>query len=278
MLPLKTLSNFQCVFTGFFLWLQTGIDVPHWGEKCVMSHLSPSYLLFPFTTKLLMFTNLSSLHTLLKVVSRSCQGIMKPISTASLCSLLISLPDLFIKFDSNDSFKKTKVFLKTFALITISPPIHHTIPVQSPSLALSPSTIYHGIESQRAFSLLLSPFESSLVFMLNIGMILKHLSLTQISWGCFIPIVNFLWDGQVHLFHLQLLFPKHLLCPSYQTDQSTFLSSPSSWVLIQPRITTHVDYYSWFPLGGLRPICLLCSAMKTRGLWPNHGLRINCGR
>ena len=152
-----------------------------------MSHLSPSYLPFPFTTKLLMFTNLSSLHTLLKVVSRSWQGIMKPTSTASLCSLLISLLDLFIKFDSNDSFKKTKVFLKTFALIIISPPIHHTIPVQSPSLVLFPSTIYHGIESQRAFSLLLSPFESSLVFMLNMGVILKHLSLTQTSRGCFIP-------------------------------------------------------------------------------------------
>ena len=91
MLPLKTLGNFQC---AWFLPLTSNRHRPHTlvGGKCVMSHLSPSYLPFPFTTKLLMFTNLSLLHTLLKVVSRSWQGIMNPTSTASLCSLpLISL-------------------------------------------------------------------------------------------------------------------------------------------------------------------------------------------
>lgn len=164
--------------------------------------------------------------------------------------------------------------LKTLALMIISPPIHHTVPVHSPSLALSPSTIYHGIESQRS---ILSPPLSLWVltgFHVKYGDAPKaSVSNTDLMW-MFHPLqsVSLSGMGKCNLFH-QLLFPKHLLCLSYQTDQSTFLSSPSSWVLIEPRITTHVDCYSWFPLGGLRPICLLCSTIwRPGGFEPTMGL------
>lgn len=121
----------------------------------------------------------------------------------------------------------TSLFLKTLALMIISPPIHHTVPPFSSRLSLPPPSITAS-SPKEAFSLPPLSLWVLTGFHVKYGDAPKaSVSNTDLMWMFHPPTVSF-WMGKRICFTSQLLFPKHLLCLSYQTDQSTFLSSPSS--------------------------------------------------
>lgn len=87
-----------CLHWFLPFYLQAGTDLPRERKtKCAFVHVSSFYFPFPFTAKLLVFTNLTWFHSLLEVASQSWQAIMNPPFSTSLCSL----PFISVRFDTD---------------------------------------------------------------------------------------------------------------------------------------------------------------------------------